>query len=218
MDEDAAMSNDLKAKVPRRRFVLAGLVVVAAAVGAAALFGVFETTPSDRSAQPGPSSTSTPSGTTEPTAGTSSSAAARPGETTAAGDLAPFSPSDEKVFSNGTVKLGLRVNTQLDLIGWFAVDNYGDGHIAFTDVGLVGQNGTQFALLDNGADTSFATCRDQTTWTGAVTWTQVQRGSFACLRTFLGRRGILRIDEIPDFTANNPATVLTGSIWETAVN
>jgi hypothetical protein len=122
------------------------------------------------------------------------------------------------VFSNGTVKLGLRDNKQLDLIGWFAVDNYGDGHIVFTDVGLVGQNGTQFALLDSGSDTSFATCRDQTAWTAAINWTQVQRGSFACMRTFLGRRGILRIDEIPDFDENDPVTVLTGSVWETVVD
>lgn len=206
----------------RRRWVVAvGLVVVgAAALGAAALFGAFGTSPSDGSAQPGPSSTSTPNppAATEPTAGTIGSTTSRPGETTAASDLAAFSPSDEKVFSNGTVKLGLRVNKQLDLIGWFAVDNYGDGHIVFTDAGLVGQNGTQFALLDSGADTSFASCRDQTAWTAAINWTQVQRGSFACLRTFLGRRGILRIDEIPDFDENDPVTVLTGSIWETSVD
>jgi hypothetical protein len=116
------------------------------------------------------------------------------------------------------VKLGLRVNSRLDLIGWFAVDNYGDGHIVFTDTGLVGQNETQFALLASGSDTSFATCRDQTAWTAAITWTEVQRGSFACLRTFPGRRGILRIDETPDFAEPDPVTVLTGSIWETVVD
>lgn len=204
----------------RRWVVAAGLVVVAAAVvGAAVLFGA---SPSDDTAQPGPSSSTSapnPSGTTGSTSGTvGSTASSRPGETTAASDLAPFSPSAEKVFSNGTVKLGLRANRQLDLIGWFAVDNYGDGHIAFTDAGLVGQNGTQFALLGSGSDTSFATCRDQTAWTPAIEWSQLQRGSFACLRTFLGRRGILRIDEIPDFAGNDPVTVLTGSIWETAVD
>jgi hypothetical protein len=213
-----------RAEIPahrRRRvvaLVAAGLVVVAAAVvGATTLFG---TSPSDDDAQPGPSSTSAPnpSGTTGPTSGTIGSTTSRPGETTAASDLTPFSPSDEKVFSNGTVKLGLRVNRQLDLIGWFAVENYGDGHIMFTDAGLVGQNGTQFALLASGSDTSFATCRDQTAWTPAIDWNQVQRGSFACLRTFLGRRGILRIDELPDFAGNDPVTVLTGSIWETAVD
>lgn len=208
----------------RRRVVAlaaAGLVVVgAAAVGAAAVFGAFGTSPSDGSAQSGRSSTSTPnpSVATQPTSGTIGSTGSRPAETTTAGDLAPFSPSDEKVFSNGTVRLGLRVNKHLDLIGWFAVDNYGDGHIVFTDVGLVGQNETQFAMLDSGSDTSFATCRDQTAWTAAINWTQVQRGSFACLRTFLGRRGILRIDEMPDFDENDPVTVLTGSVWETAVD
>jgi len=122
------------------------------------------------------------------------------------------------VFSSGTVELGLRVNKQLDLIGWFAVDNYGDGHIVFTEEGLVGQNKTQFALLDSGSDTSFATCRDQTAWTPAINWTEVQRGSFACVRTFLGRRGIIRIDEIPDFDENDPVTVITGSVWETVVD
>jgi hypothetical protein len=201
-----------------RWVVAAGLVVVAATVvGAVALFG---TSPSDDSAQPGRSSTSAPnpSGTTAPTAGTIGSTASRPAETTTAGDLTPFAPSEEKVFSNGTVKLGLRVDRQLDLIGWFAVDNYGDGHIVFTDAGLVGQNGTQFALLANGSDTSFATCRDQTAWTPTINWGQVRRGSFVCLRTFLGRRGIIRIDEIPDFAENDPVTVLTGSIWETAVD
>lgn len=206
----------------RRRVVglaVAGLVVVAAAVvGATTLFGASPS--SDGSAQPGGSSTIAPdsSGVTESTAGTVSSAASRPGETTAASDLTTFSPSDDTVFSSGTVQLGLRVNTKLDLIGWFAVDNYGDGHILFTDVGLVGQNGTQFVLLDSGSDTSFATCRDQTAWAAAVDWAQVQRGSFLCMRTFLGRRGILRIDETPDFNQNDPVTVLTGSIWETVVD
>jgi hypothetical protein len=201
--------------------VAAGLVVVAAAlVGAVALFGAFGTSPSGGSAQPGGSSTSTsnPPVATEPTSGTVSSTVSPPAETTTAGDVVTFSPSDEEVFSTGTVKLGLRVNSRLDLIGWFAVDNYGDGHIVFTDTGLVGQNETQFALLDSGSDTSFATCRDRTAWTAAVNWSQVQRGSFACLRTFLGRRGILRIDEVPDFDENDPVTVLTGSVWETVVD
>ena len=221
MSDDPTEPPRVATPARRRRLVAVGLFVVAAAgVGAAALFGAFGTSPSDGSAQPGSSSTSAPSPSvaTEPTSGTASSTAARPGETTPASDLATFSPSDEKVFSNGTVKLGLRVNRQLDLIGWFAVDNYGDGHIVFTDAGLAGQNGTQFALLDSGSDTSFATCRDQTAWTDAIDWTQVQRGSFVCLRTFPGRRGILRIDELPDFGERDPATVLTGSVWETVVD
>lgn len=203
----------------RRRgvaLVAAGVVVVAA--GAVVLFGVFDAGPPDGSAQSGGSSAVVPGSSvaTEPTAGTSS--ASRPAETTTAGDLATFSPSEEKVFSSGTVRLGLRVDTKLDLIGWFAVDNYGDGHIAFTDVGLVGQNGTQFALLDSGSDTSFGSCRDQTVWTDSIDWGQVRRGSFACLRTFLGRRGIIRVDEVPDFAQSEPVTVLTGSIWETTVD
>lgn len=207
----------------RRRWRVIALAVVGLVVMAGAVVGavaLFDTSPSDDSAQPGRSSTSTPNSTvtTEPTAGTASSTGTSPAETTTAGELTTFSPSDEEVFSSGTVRLGLRVNTKVDLIGWFTVDNYGDGHIAFTDVGLVGQNGTQFALLDSGSDTSFATCRDQIAWTDAIDWTQVQRGSFACLRTFLGRRGILRIDEVPDFSANEPVTVLTGSIWETTVD
>jgi hypothetical protein len=210
---------------PHRRWRVVGVIaagVVVVAVGVAALFGAFGTSPpGGGSAQSGRSSTTTtpaPSGATESTSGTTSATTSRPGETTAAEDLNTFSPSAEKVFSNGTVRLGLRGNTKLDLIGWFAVDNYGDGHIAFTDTGLVGQNGTQFALLDSGADTSFATCRDQTAWTAAIDWSQVQRGSFACLRTFLGRRGIIRVDELPDLDGNDPATVLTGSVWETVVD
>ena len=225
MSGDASEPPRPEALNRRRRVVglaAVGLAVVAAAVvGATALFGAFDTRPSDDSAQPGRSSTTTtpkPPVTTEPTAGTANSTSSRRGETTAASDLATFSPSEEKVFSNGTVQLGLRVNRQLDLIGWFAVDNYGDGHIVFTDVGLVGQNGTQFALMPSGSDTSFATCRDQTAWTPAINWTQLQRGSFACLRTFLGRRGILRIDEIPDFAESDPVTVLTGSVWDPVVD
>jgi hypothetical protein len=209
----------------RRRWgvVLAavGLVVGAVAVvGVVALFWAFGTKSSDGSGRAGASSvvTSGSSVVVEPTVGTGGSTSSRPGETTAASDLATFSPSDEKVFSNGTVKLGLRANKQLDLIGWFAVDNYGDGHIVFTDVGLVGQNGTQFALLGSGSDTSFATCRGQTAWTASIDWAQVRRGSFACLRTFLGRRGILRIDEVPDFGGSDPVVVLTGSVWETVVD
>lgn len=209
----------------RRRLVVvlaaAGLFVVgAAAVGAAALFGAFGTGPSDGSTQAGDSSASAPNSSVVPesTAGTTDHTTSRPADTATTGGLATFSPSDDTVFSNGTVKLGLRVDTKLDLIGWFAVDNYGDGHVLFTDAGLVGQNNTRFALLDSGSDTSFATCRDQTAWTAAVNWTQVRRGSFACVRTFLGRRGILRIDEMPDFDESDPVTVLTGRVWEKVVD
>lgn len=211
------MSDAPSASRRRRRWlVAAGLAVVAG--GAVAVVVLAGSSPPEGAA-PGRATTVVPSGTTDTPSVTAGGATTpRPGETTAASDLTTFAPSEVAVFSSGTVRLGLRVNRTLDLIGWFAVDNYGDGHIAFTQAGLVGRNETSFALLADGADTSFETCRTQTTWTAALTWPQLRRGSFACLRTYPGRVGILRVDEPPDLAGPDPATVLTGTVWDPIVD
>jgi serine/threonine protein kinase len=204
----------------RRRLVVAaaiGVAVLAAGIAGVALAGAFRPT---ASSGPGPSTTvervtsSRPPQTTTSTPSTPTTTQP-PGTTTPAGDALPtFSPSAEAIASNGTAKLDLRFNTDLDLFNWKAVDSFAGGGIAFTKDGLAGQRGTQFALLKDGADTSFGSCRAQTAWATAITWSQVHRGSFACLRMSTGQRGVLRVDTMPDLEVNQPETVLTGSVWQ----
>lgn len=196
----------------RRRLVVAaavGVAVLAAGIAGAALSGAFRPA---ASSGPGPSTTAdvtTTSGTPRATTTTrTTTTTTQPPETTTGDALPPFSSSPEAVFGNGTAKLF--VDDQLDLPGW-DVNPFGD--ITFIKAGLTGQNGVQFALLKDGTDTSFATCRAQTAWTTAVNWNQLHRGSFACLRTANGQRGILRVDEMPNLDFSQPFTVLTGSVW-----
>ena len=136
--------------------------------------------------------------------------------------LPDFTPSTEAVHSNGQIKLYLRDSYPrgLELTDWSGGTFSDDGDVLAIEAGLTGQDGTQFTLLPDGSNTSFGTCNKQTSWTTAINWTQLHRGSFACVRVggyLRGRRGILRIDAMPDLSENAPFTILTGSVWEPIV-
>ncbi|MCA1675207.1 MAG: hypothetical protein LC799_24450 [Actinobacteria bacterium] len=141
-------------------------------------------------------------------------------QTAAPAESAPpeFDLSDVDSYSNGTVKLALsEYGDGLELDSYSSrPDSYSD--IVFGIAGVSGQNGTQFALLSAGSDTSFATCRDQTSWVPVLDWDQVERGSFACVKAPGGRRGILRIDQMPNLDSREPTVQVTGFLWEPVVD
>lgn len=221
------------ARPSRRMLVLTtGFIVVAAAAGitTAAVAGAFRTTATGSppgSSSIGPTYTQessilsqeTSSSTTSSPLATSSAAVnstskVLPTSNPSGAPLPSFAPSNEAVRGNGQIVLHL--NDGFTLTGWYSTTITND--IQFIEAGLTGLDGTQFALLQDGADNSFVACRDQTSWMTAINWTQVHRGSFACLRRSDGRRGILRIDMMPNFEDNEPVTILTGSLWERVVD
>lgn len=221
-------------KTRRRAVVLAAVfVVVAAAAGITtiALSGAFRPTVAGP-AEPGPSSTGRPETTstsqsptsapetTSPTSPTSRTSQDPPTSDTLGEPLPVFAESPEAFLHNGTATLTLNSFKYLDFDGWTRLlnDLFADSDIAFIEAGLAGQHGLQLAHLPDGSDTSFAACRGQTGWVSAVNWTQMHRGSFACLRTSDGRRGILRIDTMPNMNDDDPSTVLTGGVWEPIVD
>lgn len=142
------------------------------------------------------------------------STASQAPETTEA-PLPGFTPSAEGAYSTGTATLYLGTSG-LNLHNWDS-EFLDSSEIVLREDSLVGANRTQLGLLVEGSDTSFAACRDHSAWVPAINWSQVRRGSFACLR-WNGYRGILRIDTIPDFGGTNPAVVLTGRVWNRIVD
>jgi serine/threonine protein kinase len=216
-------------RVRRRLLALTAATVVvaaAAAITTAVATGAFRT---NTAGSPGPGSTATggptSTTTTEPSVTTSTAGRTTTTQTSASPapsdeGLPPFAPSNETVRSGGQVRLTIdRGANAMDLSRWEAeAEIFVYRGIEFTEAGLSGLEGTQFGLLADGTPASFDTCRNHTQWISAITWRQVHRGSFSCLRTSNGQRGILRIDEIPNFDDNSPTTVLTGNVWERIVD
>ncbi|MFC0531330.1 hypothetical protein [Phytohabitans kaempferiae] len=107
---------------------------------------------------------------------------------------------------------------------YFGIDiNWRRGYAQSSDItasrgGIVGREGTAFALINHATTApDFETCRSQKSWTAVINWSQVKLWSMACIRTGDGRRGIMRIDEMPALDESSPSVVLTGQIWEPVV-
>ncbi|GAB2998300.1 hypothetical protein GCM10027184_62270 [Saccharothrix stipae] len=166
----------------------------------------------------------TPSATTTTTGSTTSSTttSAGPATTTAAG-LGEFAPSREEVYSSGVAEIELdRYGLIFDShhrwgtsSGWGGSADGTRSDISFSESGIIGRDGTGFALVGEGEPKSFERCRDQADWAGSLTWQQVRKGSFVCLRAVSGRRGLLRVDEMPDPGADRKRVTVTGIVWAT---
>lgn len=141
--------------------------------------------------------------------------------------LRQFDTSDVDSRSNGTVTLylgeyGLLLDRWIDSNGYGGSFNGAGSDIVFSDTGVSGRHNIQLALLSAESAMSFPTCRDQTSWVPSLNWDQLERGSFACIKAPNGRRGILRIDQMPNFDENNPdnrpTVQVTGVIWAPVVD
>lgn len=137
--------------------------------------------------------------------------------------LPEFGPSFQEVLSSGPVRL--RVGEYgLLLKGWYSSngrggDLGGDGSdVVSAEAGTTGREGTRLALVEPGSPTTFEACRDVTSWVTSLTWRQVRRGTFVCLGTPERRRGIMRINEIPDFNDQAPVVGVEGVTWQKIVD
>ncbi|WP_422774146.1 hypothetical protein ACN28C_15475 [Plantactinospora sp. WMMC1484] len=176
--------------------------------------------PPTEALQTEPPATGAPASAAPPTGG------GAPGAGSAAPGLPAFDDSDVDVLSNGTTRLELdSYGTQLDSpYGWQSADGYGgrpngDGsELTFVGSGVVGREGTQLAVLGDGASRSFPTCQRHRAWSPALTWDQVYPGAFVCIKTPHGRRAMMRVDEMPDMTKSEPTVLVTGVTWEPVVD
>jgi hypothetical protein len=132
-----------------------------------------------------------------------------------AAGLPPFDPSDVDPYSSGVISLGIDDYLQLELQHW-QENTRSFADISFTEAGIAGQGTVQLALVSAGESRSFPTCRDKTSWVPSLTWGQVARGSFICIR-WLSRRGMMRIDEMPDMDESRPSVTVNGTIWRPEV-
>ncbi|WBB56169.1 hypothetical protein [Verrucosispora sp. WMMD573] len=209
-----------------------------------ALAWALSRTPETLDGAGGEETSSTPSSSASSVALPTPSISSDPAPTSASespiGDEAPtgstsglpvFGTSNVPARSNGVVRLDLNgYGIEVDSAGqWASARNRGgdpdgeDSDITFTDSGVAGREGIQFALLAGVERPNFDTCKAQRGWTPSLTWNEAKRGAFVCIRTSEGRRGLMRIDEAPDLDAGNagdtePSTQVTGILWTPIVD
>jgi len=150
-----------------------------------------------------------PSGTRQPHADTQ-----QPAPTQAvASSIPPFADRSQPVATGGTVVL-VDGGDDLDLEPWGLVPS---GDIAATKTGLTASGGTGLGLLGPVPTPSFGSCRNRGAWRTSVRWQDLDEGSYFCVRTTGDRRGLVRIDRMPEPDESNIAVTMTGVVWRTRV-
>ncbi|NNH70802.1 hypothetical protein HLB23_13160 [Nocardia uniformis] len=172
-------------------------------------------------ADEGATATAPPISSTEPT---TSPAATPPATATGTRsvdrELPDFGIGTDAILAGGTVRVELD-HYGVDLATWtMNTDNMRNVvHFTTHGISLLDDDTTRIALLSSGESASFPTCRAIVSgWTSELSWQQVERGTFACLRTRDGRRGIMRFNEIPDQRGSPPAVVVEGRTWKEVVD
>jgi hypothetical protein len=127
--------------------------------------------------------------------------------------IPPFADRSQPVDTGGTVVL-VDGGEDLDLESWGLVPS---GDIAATKTGLTASSGTGLGLLGPVPTPSFGTCRDRQAWRTSVRWQDLDEGSYFCVRTTGDRRGLVRIDRMPEPDESNIAVTMTGVLWTTRV-
>jgi hypothetical protein len=150
----------------------------------------------------GPSGTGQPSESTQPA----------PSQAVASA-IPPFADRSQPVATGGTVVL-VDGGDDLDLESWGLVPS---GDIAATKTGLTASGGTGLGLLGPVPTPSFGTCRNRQAWRTSVRWQDLDEASYLCVRTAGDRRGLVRIDRMPEPDESNIAVTMTGVVWTTRV-
>jgi len=142
--------------------------------------------------------------------------------------LPKFGTSTVPPLASGVVRLelndyGLLLNGNGEwrsASGWGGESNGEGSDINFTNSGITGRGGVQLARLNNIPLPNFETCKSQKAWTTSLNWEDATRGTFVCIRSGNGRRGLMRINEPPDFNGiRDSATVeVEGVIWAPIVD
>jgi hypothetical protein len=149
------------------------------------------------------------SGTAQPPAGSPQSTQSQ----AVASAIPPFADRSQPVATGGTVLL-VAGGDDLDLESWGLVPS---GDIAAAKTGLTASGGTGLGLLGPVPTPSFGTCRNHQAWRATVRWQDLDEGSYLCVRTTGNRRGLVRIDRMPEPDESNVAVTVTGVIWTTRV-
>ena len=150
-----------------------------------------------------------PSGTGKPPADSQQSAPSQ----AVASAIPPFADRSQPVATGGTVVL-VDGGDDLDLESWGLVPS---GDIAVAKTGLTASGGTGLGLLGPVPTPSFGTCRNRQAWRTSVRWQDLDEGSYLCIRTAGNRRGLVRIDRMPEPDEPNIAVTMTGLVWTTRV-
>jgi hypothetical protein len=127
--------------------------------------------------------------------------------------IPPFADRSHPVATGGTVVL-VDGGDDLDLRSWELVPS---GDIAAAKPGLTASGGTAIGLLGPVPTPSFDTCRNRQAWRTSVRWQDLDEGSYLCVRVAGGRRGLVRIDRMPEPDESNIAVTMTGVVWTTKV-
>jgi hypothetical protein len=149
------------------------------------------------------------SGTAQPPAGSPQSTPSQ----AVASAIPPFADRSQPVATGGTVLL-VAGGDDLDLESWGLVPS---GDIAAAKTGLTASGGTGLGLLGPVPTPSFGTCRNRQAWRTSVRWQDLDEGSYLCVRTAGDRRGLVRIDRMPEPDESNIAVTMTGVVWTTRV-
>jgi len=127
--------------------------------------------------------------------------------------IPPFADRSQPVATGGTVVL-VNGGDDLDLESWGLVPS---GDIGVAKTGLTASGGTALGLLGPVPTPSFGTCRNRQAWRTSVRWQDLDEGSYLCIRTAGNRRGLVRIDRMPEPDEPNIAVTMTGLVWTTRV-
>ena len=149
------------------------------------------------------------SGTAQPPAGSPQSTPSQ--AVTSA--IPPFADRSQPVVTGGTAVLTAG-GDDLDFESWRLVPS---GDISATITGLTASGDTGLGLLGPVPTPSFRTCRNHQGWRAALRWQDLDEGSYICVKTAGDRRGLVRIDGMPEPDESNVAVTVTGVIWSPRV-
>jgi hypothetical protein len=127
--------------------------------------------------------------------------------------IPPFADRSQPVATGGAAVL-VAGGDDLDLESWRLVPS---GDVGATTAGLKARGKTGLGLLGPVPTPSFGTCRNHQAWRATVRWQDLDEGSYLCVRTTGNRRGLVRIDRMPEPDESNVAVTVTGVIWTTRV-
>jgi len=127
--------------------------------------------------------------------------------------IPPFADRSQPVATGGTAVL-VAGGDDLDLESWGLVPS---GDMAATKTGLAASGGTGLGLLGPVPTPSFGTCRNREAWRTFVRWQDLDEGSYLCVRTAGDRRGLVRIDRMPEPDESTIAVTMSGVLWTTRV-
>lgn len=123
--------------------------------------------------------------------------------------IPPFADRSQPVAAGGTAVL-VAGGDDLALESWRLVPS---GDVGATTAGITASGEAGLGLLGPVPTPSFGTCRNHQAWRTSLRWQDLDEGSYLCVRTAGDRRGLVRIDRMPEPDESTVAVTVTGVIW-----